>query len=157
MPRYRAPDAPAFVVALAPDAGTLQTDAALVKRVLFHVIGNAFKFTERGEIRVETRRAPRGGCVIRVIDTGIGIAPAQLGRIFEVFRQGDDSHTRRHDGVGLDLSLVRACLGLLRGECRITPGTSGGTVVELVIPDLVGAAHVPAAASDGAALRRARA
>jgi signal transduction histidine kinase len=130
-----------------------------VKRVLFHVVGNAFKFTERGEIRIEARRAPGGqGCIIRVIDTGIGIAPAQLGRIFELFRQGDDSHTRRHDGVGLGLSLVRACLSLLRGECRVTPGTTGGTIVELTIPDLVEttAAVSDAAASD-AALLRARA
>jgi signal transduction histidine kinase len=125
------------VTVIAPEATVLQTDAALVKRVLFHVVGNAFKFTERGEIRIEAQRSPGGqGCVIRVIDSGIGIAPAQLGRIFELFRQGDDSHTRRHDGVGLGLSLVRACLSLLRGECRVTPGATGGTVVELVIPEL---------------------
>src|SRR4029453_329777 len=73
---------------------------------------------------------------IRVIATGVGIAPAQLGRIFEVFRQGDDSHTRKHEGVGLGLSLVRACLALLRGECRITPNEPCGTVVELTIPAL---------------------
>jgi signal transduction histidine kinase len=138
MPRYGAPDAPSFEVVLAEDAGRLRTDAALLKRVLFHVVGNAFKFTEHGATRVEARRAPRGdGAEIRVIDTGVGIAPAQLGRIFELFRQGDDSHTRKHDGVGLGLSLVRACLALLRGECRITPGPQGGTVVELRIPDLV--------------------
>lgn len=137
MPRHGTPDAPAFVVAIAPEVATLHTDAALVKRVLFHVVGNAFKFTERGEIRVEACRAPGGrGALIRVSDTGIGIAPAQLGRIFELFRQGDDSHTRRHDGVGLGLSLVRACLALLHGECRVTPGTTGGTVVELSIPEL---------------------
>ena len=137
MPRYGAPDAPAFVVDIAPDAATVESDALLLRRVLFHVVGNAFKFTERGEIRVEARCAPGGrGCRIRVVDTGIGIAPAQLGRIFELFRQGDDSHTRKHEGVGLGLSLVRACLALLSGECRVTPGTAGGTVVELVIPDL---------------------
>ncbi len=137
MPRHGTPDAPAFVVDVAPDAGVLHTDASLVRRVLFHVIGNAFKFTERGEIRVEATRAPGGGaCVIRVVDTGIGIAPARLGRIFELFRQGDDSHTRRHEGIGLGLSLVRACIGLLHGDCRITPGSAGGTVVALTIPDL---------------------
>jgi signal transduction histidine kinase len=137
MPRHGAPDAPAFVVEIAPDANELCTDAQLVRRVLFHVIGNAFKFTERGEVRVEASRAPGGkSAVIRVIDSGIGIAPAQLGRIFELFRQGDDSHSRRHDGVGLGLSLVKVCLSLLRGDCRITPGPTGGTVVELVVPDL---------------------
>jgi len=155
MPRLGTPGAPALVVTIAPDAGRLQTDEGLLKRVLFHVVGNAFKFTERGEIHVEARRAPgRTGSLIRVSDTGIGIAPAQLGRIFELFRQGDDSHTRRHDGIGLGLSLVRACLSLLRGECRITPGTTGGTVVELLIPDLV---ESPAPALEDAVepLRRA--
>jgi two-component system cell cycle sensor histidine kinase PleC len=137
MPRYGTPDAPAFAVSIAPEAASFRTDGALLKRVLFHVVGNAFKFTERGEIRVEARRLPAdGGCEIRVADSGVGIAPAQLGRIFELFRQGDDSHTRRHEGVGLGLSLVRACLALLRGECRITPGPEGGTVVELRLPEL---------------------
>lgn len=141
MPRHGTPDGPTLVVAIAPDAATLATDAALVKRVLFHVLGNAFKFTERGEIRVEVQRLPgRSGARIRVIDSGIGIAPAQLGRIFELFQQGDDSHTRRHEGVGLGLSLVRACLSLLHGECRVTPGPTGGTVVELAIPVLAEAA-----------------
>ncbi len=137
MPRHGAADAPTLVVTIAPDAAQLRTDPNLLKRVLFHVVGNAFKFTERGEVRIEARRQPGGaGAMIRVVDSGIGIAPAQLGRIFELFRQGDDSHSRRHDGVGLGLSLVRVCLSLLRGDCRITPGPSGGTVVELLVPDL---------------------
>jgi len=136
MPRYGTPDGPVFEVAIAPETAQLRTDGSLLKRVLFHVVGNAFKFTERGTIRVEARRAGESGAVIRVIDTGIGIAPAQLGRIFDLFRQGDDSHTRKHEGVGLGLSLVRACLALLRGECRISPGEPSGTVVELTIPAL---------------------
>jgi len=137
MPRHGAADAPAFTVRLAPDAAKLRTDGALLKRILFHVVGNAFKFTERGEITVEAVRGAGGrGSILRVTDTGIGITPEQLGRIFEVFRQGDDSHTRKHDGVGLGLSLVRACIGLLRGECRVAPAAGGGTVVELAIPDL---------------------
>jgi signal transduction histidine kinase len=154
MPRHGTPDAPALVVSIAPDAATIHTDAALVKRVLFHVLGNAFKFTERGEIRVEATRLPgrKGGARIRVVDTGIGIAPAQLGRIFELFQQGDDSHTRRHDGVGLGLSLVRACLSLLRGDCRVTPGAAGGTVVELSIPELADATVVPPAMPDATPL-----
>jgi signal transduction histidine kinase len=156
MPRHGTPDAPALVVAIAPDAATLETDAALVKRVLFHVLGNAFKFTERGEIRVEVHRLPgRSGARIRVIDSGIGIAPAQLGRIFELFQQGDDSHTRKHEGVGLGLSLVRACLSLLRGECRVTPGPTGGTVVELAIPVLVEATAAAPVVADELPLRSA--
>lgn len=156
LPRHGEPDAPTLVVDVAPEAATFRSDAALVRRVLFHVVGNAFKFTERGEIRVEVRRAPSGqGCLIRVSDTGIGIAPAQLGRIFELFRQGDDSHARRHDGLGLGLSLVRACLGLLSGECRIMPGQTAGTVVELSIPELAAAtAAVPSAPATADPLRR---
>ena len=154
LPRHGEPDAPTLVVDVAPDAATLVSDPSLVRRVLFHVVGNGFKFTERGEVRVEVRRAPGGhGCRVRVVDTGIGIAPAQLGRIFELFRQGDDSHARRHEGLGLGLSLVRACLGLLRGECRITPGVPCGTVVELVIPDLPAAAAAPSAEPTAAPLR----
>ena len=96
-----------------------------------------------------------------IIDAGLAVARVGHSSVaydIALFRQGDDSHTRRHDGVGLGLSLVRACLSLLRGDCRVTPGAGGGTIVELTIPDLVETMAVaPAAAASDAPPLRARA
>ena len=140
LPMARTTDGPELVVTIAPEAAVIRSDPGLLRRVLFHLLGNAFKFTERGEVRVEVARAVGGRATeLRIVDTGIGIAPDQLGRIFELFRQGDERHSRKHDGIGLGLSLVRACLGLLKGRCRILPGTRGGTRVEITLPDADGA------------------
>jgi signal transduction histidine kinase len=139
-PNAAAGEGPAFTVAIAPDAGVLRTDPGLLRRVLFHLLGNAFKFTEEGEIRVEVERGADAGAVLRITDTGVGIAPEQSRRIFELFRQGDDSHTRKHDGVGLGLNLVRACLGFLQGRCHVGAAEGGGTRVEIRLPAITEAA-----------------
>jgi len=102
---------------------TVQTDPAKLKIVLKNLIHNAIKFTERGSVTV--RAAPRlGGVEFTVEDTGIGIAPEALSYVFEAFRQGDGSTTRRHDGVGLGLHLVQRFVDLLGGTIDVssTPG-----------------------------------
>jgi len=136
LPEIRRKTAPTFAVAIAPDAAVLRTDPALLRRVLFHLVGNAFKFTERGSVRLEVTRVAGGAeTEIRIIDTGAGIPPDKLSRIFELFRQGDETHTRRREGVGLGLNLVRVCLVLLRGRCRLERASGGGTQVTLWIPE----------------------
>ena len=126
MPEVAMEGSPAFVVEISAEAGTCRTDPSLLKRLLFHLLGNAFKFTDEGEVRLEIKRESTD-TLIRIVDTGSGIAPERARRIFELFRQGDDSHARKHDGLGLGLNLVRACVGLLHGRCRIGPGANGGT------------------------------
>jgi signal transduction histidine kinase len=150
MPKPAAGEGPTFVLAMAADAEAVRTDVTLLRRVLFHLLGNAFKFTEQGEVRLEANREADGALVVRIIDTGVGIAPEQSRRILELFRQGDDAHTRKHDGLGLGLNLVRACLGLLHGRCHIGPGASGGTCVELRLPRITEAtvARQPAISLD---------
>jgi signal transduction histidine kinase len=150
MPKPAAGEGPAFVLTMAADAETVRTDVTLLRRVLFHLLGNAFKFTEHGEVRLETGREADGALVVCIVDSGVGIAPEQSRRIFELFRQGDDAHTRKHDGLGLGLNLVRACLGLLHGRCHIGPGASGGTRVELRLPRITEAtvARQPALSVD---------
>jgi signal transduction histidine kinase len=143
--------APALTVAIARDAAVVRTDPALLRRILFHVLGNAFKFTERGEVRVEaTRAAGEAATEIRVLDSGIGIPPDQLRRIFDLFHQGDTGHTRKYDGVGLGLTLVRTCVTLLRGRCEVRPVAGGGTRVELRLPDPAAAAGGRSAADEDA-------
>lgn len=136
LPETARPDAPALRVEIAPEAAVLCTDQALLRRVLFHLLANAFKFTERGHVRVEAARTADGGATeIRITDTGIGIPSEQLRRIFDLFQQGDDTHARKREGVGLGLNLVQACLVILRGCCRLMAMPDGGTRAELWIPE----------------------
>lgn len=155
MPKVADGGGPAFVATIPADANICRTDATLLRRVLFHLLGNAFKFTDHGEVRIEVERErATSDLIIRIVDTGTGIAPERSRHIFELFRQGDDSHARKHDGLGLGLNLVRVCLGLLHGRCYISPGTNGGTRVELRLPktpDTQAAASSSTEASSGAA------
>jgi hypothetical protein len=80
-----------------------------------HLVDNAIKFTRQGKVSV-VAEARAGGVEFCVSDTGIGIGPEVMPHIFELFRQGDRTMTRRYGGVGLGLYLVRRMLELLGGK-----------------------------------------
>src|SRR5205807_3946229 len=107
---------------------TLIGDATRVRLILFNLVGNALKFTERGRITVNARTAPLGGGRTRVTlaveDTGIGIDEEQRRRLFQPFAQADSSTTRRFGGTGLGLSIVRRLAHLMDGDitAESTPG-----------------------------------
>jgi PAS domain S-box-containing protein len=98
----------------------LRSDPVRIRQVLTNLIGNAIKFTDRGDVRVRVCRQEesRGHLVVRfeVTDTGIGIAPDVGSHLFESFTQGDSSTTRRYGGTGLGLSISRKLVELLGGE-----------------------------------------
>jgi PAS domain S-box-containing protein len=108
-------------------------DPGRLRQVLINLIGNAVKFTERGEIIVAV--APVSGASIRfsVKDTGIGIAAGKLDLIFEAFAQEDSSTTRRFGGTGLGLTICKRLVGMMQGELRAesTPGQGSTFHVEL--------------------------
>lgn len=91
-------------------------DPARLRQVLINLVGNAIKFTERGEILVEVSLAnagpERATLLFSVKDTGIGIDPDERARIFESFHQIDRSMTRSQGGTGLGLSIVRELVTL---------------------------------------------
>jgi signal transduction histidine kinase/CheY-like chemotaxis protein/HPt (histidine-containing phosphotransfer) domain-containing protein len=108
------------------DAGSddaLVGDPTRVRQVLFNLLGNALKFTERGRIKLHAGTSPLGHglteVTISVADTGIGLSEEQRARLFQPFAQADSSTTRRFGGTGLGLSIVRRLAQLMKGDITV--------------------------------------
>jgi PAS domain S-box-containing protein len=121
---------------IAPGAGGYALgDATRVRQILYNLISNALKFTDRGEVSVKVSR--RGAAVrLEVRDSGIGIAAEDLERLFEKFEQADASTTRRYGGSGLGLAICRQLAELMGGRIAVTSRLGRGTrfVVTLRLP-----------------------
>ncbi|WP_280152875.1 PAS domain-containing hybrid sensor histidine kinase/response regulator [Piscinibacter sp. XHJ-5] len=119
------------------DITWVRGDAPRLRQVLTNLIGNAAKFTERGHVKLSAQVVPAGPdrCVatLRVEDSGPGIAPGQLARLFDAFEQGDTSATRRHGGTGLGLSIARGLAQAMGGDiaAQSTPGAGATFTVTL--------------------------
>ena len=123
----------------AHDMPELRTDEAKLAQILRNLISNALKFTESGEVRVTARLgAENGTAVFAVRDTGIGIAPEHLGRIFEEFEQIDTRLQRAVKGTGLGLPLSRSLAGLIGGTIAVESVPGQGSIFTLTIPVSVG-------------------
>ena len=112
----------------------LHTDEGKLGQILRNLISNALKFTERGEVRVSAQVRPGDRIALSVADTGIGIPPEDLERIFQEFSQVENPLQRRAQGMGLGLPLSRKLAEFLGGslDVRSTPGE--GSVFTAVIP-----------------------
>ena len=112
---------------------TLRTDGGKLRQMLINVIENAVKFTEHG--RVTVRAYERGADVVfEVQDTGIGIAPENLERVFDPFWQVDQRKTRRVGGTGLGLSTARRLAKLLGGDVSVESHLGVGSTFRIVVP-----------------------
>jgi len=130
-----------FRVDVAPEARRLHVDGALVRRLLFHLLGNAFKFTSEGEVTVGFHPGQEfGAVVVTVRDTGIGIPPERIDAIFELFAQGDSSTTRRYNGLGMGLTLVQRCVRLLGGDVTVNSTPQQGSEFRIRVPDALAVA-----------------
>jgi PAS domain S-box-containing protein len=115
------------------DAGSddaLVGDPTRVRQILFNLMSNAVKFTERGGVVVRAGTAPLGNgrtrVTLAVIDTGIGLDDAQRRRLFQPFGQADSSTTRRFGGTGLGLSIVRRLAQLMGGDVTVASTPEAG-------------------------------
>ena len=118
---------------LAPDLGEMHTDQVKLRQCLFNLVSNAAKFTEHGRI---TLRAVRSGneLVFSIADSGIGMTPEQLERLFERFTQADVSTTRRFGGTGLGLAITRAFCRLLGGDVTVASTYGEGSTFTIRLP-----------------------
>ncbi|GAB6187213.1 ATP-binding protein [Thermopirellula anaerolimosa] len=114
-----------------PIPSLITTDARLVRQILLHLVGNAVKFTERGEIvlGLSWLKKVGGRSQIRffVRDTGPGIPPDDLARLFEPFHQLDGTSTRRHGGLGLGLTLAQRLVHALGGTLEVSSRLGEGS------------------------------
>ena len=112
---------------------TLQGGALRIRQVLANLVGNAIKFTERGKVVIELGWA-RGRLRVAVRDTGIGIAPETLERLFQPFAQADASTTRKYGGTGLGLVLSKRLVELMHGEIHAESEPGQGSTFWFEIP-----------------------
>jgi signal transduction histidine kinase len=120
---------------VAPEPISLRSDRAALKKVLRNLIHNALKFTNCGSVTVDVS-SEDGWVDFAVTDTGIGISPETMPVIFDMFRQADQSATRRFGGVGLGLYIVKRLVRELGGDLSVTsaPGTGSTFRVRLRCP-----------------------
>jgi len=118
------------------DLSPICVDPEAIEKVIVNLVGNALKFTEeRGRIDVMASLQADGGVQLVVKDEGAGIPPAQLSRIFDRFAQVDGSTTRRHEGTGIGLSLVKELVELHGGRVWAeSEGLGFGTKMFVVLP-----------------------
>jgi signal transduction histidine kinase len=119
-------------VDLAPGLGRVHTDATRLRQVLLNLLANAAKFTREGTIRLAVReRTDDKGCPIiafEIHDTGIGMTPEQLRKLFQVFMQADSDTTRKYGGTGLGLVISRRLCRLMGGDVTATSSAGVGSV-----------------------------
>jgi len=111
----------------------LVTDPGKARQILINLCGNAVKYTETGEVRMRVS-AGADSVNFDVIDTGVGIAPEHLTRIFERFWQVDGASTRVAGGMGIGLAAARANAQLLQGDIRVVSNPGAGTTFTLWLP-----------------------
>jgi signal transduction histidine kinase len=119
-------------------------DARRLRQLLFHLLHNGLKFTDTGEVRLHMRclHEDEESVLVRMVvsDTGCGMTPQQLDKLFAPFEQVDNSNTRRHGGSGLGLAIARETVVLMQGSIRVRsePGRGTAFEVELGLKKAVG-------------------
>ncbi len=124
-----------------PDGiGTMRADLTKVRQALFNLLSNACKFTERGTVSLAVARQAVDGqdsMTFTVSDTGIGMTPEQLAKLFEAFSQADAATTRRYGGTGLGLALSRRLCRMMGGDVTVESEAGRGSTFTIRLPALV--------------------
>ncbi len=122
-----------LVVSCPPHIGAIQSDMTKVKQALLNLLSNACKFTRDGEVGLEVSR-DEARVTLRVRDSGIGMTPEQLGRLFQAFTQADSSTTRKYGGTGLGLVITRSFVRILGGDVTVESQPGVGSTFSISLP-----------------------
>jgi signal transduction histidine kinase/CheY-like chemotaxis protein len=134
-----------LVIDCAPEVGPIDTDVTKLKQSLLNLLSNASKFTKDGTVTLTIgRRAegPRDTIFFEVRDTGIGMTPEQMEKLFQAFAQADSSTTRKFGGTGLGLAITRHFARMLGGDVTVTSESGKGSAFTLTLPAEEAAAQV---------------
>ena len=128
-----------LLVSTAPDVpNSLIGDPHRLRQVIVNLVGNAIKFTERGEVAIrvtnDTGANPPGTLRFAVSDTGIGIPPDKLGAVFERFTQADGSTTRLYGGTGLGLAISKQLIERMGGRIWVESSLGKGSIFYFTVP-----------------------
>jgi CheY-like chemotaxis protein len=136
-------------VACPDDAGSMHADLTKVRQTLLNLLSNACKFTERGTVTLGVSTETVDGApwtVFTVSDTGIGMTPEQLTKLFQTFSQADAATTRRYGGTGLGLALSRRLCRMMGGDVTVQSEAGRGSTFTVRLPSRVAmTAEEPAA------------
>ncbi|MDI1320433.1 MAG: response regulator [bacterium] len=119
-----------------PAIGTMHADATKLRQMLLNLLSNASKFTEKGTITIKVTRVAGlldDSIELAIVDTGIGMTPEQLGRLFQAFSQADASTTSKYGGTGLGLAISKQFAQMMKGEITVasTPGVGSTFTIKL--------------------------
>jgi signal transduction histidine kinase len=130
--------------------GTIYADKIRVRQMLFNLLSNASKFTKNGNIIISADRVQTGSqdfLEISVADTGIGIHPDKLTKLFKPFTQVDESFTRKYGGTGLGLTICKRYCEMMGGEISVESIPGKGSTFTIRLPAITQAADNQPAAS----------
>ncbi len=129
-----------LVVDCPDDVGSIHADMTKLRQSLFNLLSNASKFTEAGtvtlRVRTESRESKRW-VLLAVQDSGIGMSPEQVARLFQPFTQADASTTRKYGGTGLGLTITKRFAELMGGTVTVESAPGRGSTFTLVLPSEV--------------------
>jgi signal transduction histidine kinase len=122
--------------------GTLHADQMRLRQALLNLMSNANKFTEHGTISIDARQGQEDGrdCVIiEVADTGIGMTPEQLGKLFQEFSQASSGTAAKYGGTGLGLAISKRFCQMMGGDITVASEPGKGSTFTIRLPRIVGA------------------
>ena len=122
-----------LTVSLHPEPVLVESDASALGRVVSNLVSNAVKFTEEGGVSVAVR-AGAAGAEVRVADTGVGIAPSFLPRLFEAFYQESEGDERSHEGNGLGLVITQRLVERMGGTIEVASEKGVGSTFTVRLP-----------------------
>ncbi len=130
-----------IVVDCGPEVGMMHSDQMRIRQTVLNLVSNATKFTKDGTITISVRRQQEAGgewITIAVADSGIGMTPEQMGKLFQEFSQADSSTTRQYGGTGLGLAISKRFCQMMGGDIVVESTPGRGSTFTVRLPTNIG-------------------